>query len=325
MKINKRVAGLAAAVMATAVAVPGIAGATQPSDELSPVRVTSIGFCNEVYLWWGQEHGIFADHGLDVELVPSQGGAAAVAAVMSEATDFAFTNGFTSLISLSQGFPLKFVSAAYESAPPGQPQVQGVWVSADSDIQSAEDLVDKRIGVNELGGINQIVTSQWLRAMGVDPKDVNFVALPLPQLAAAVADGQIDAAQVPIQNLGESADVLRSLGDPYQDGPGRVLFAGYVTTQKWFEENADLAEAFHASLAESMEQIQSEEFSEAAFELAAANCNQDPEVLASLPQNPYTADVDVELLGSMGEMLVEEGLLREAPDISEFVPEFAQK
>src|SRR5690606_9175952 len=163
----------------------------------------------------------------------------------------------------------------------------------DSEIQSAEDLNGKRVGVNEPSCINQIVNSQWLRAMGVDPRDVNFVALPLPQLGAAVADGQIDAAQIPIQNLGESAESLRILGDPYQEGPGRVLFAGYVTTQKWFDDNADLAEAFHASLAESMEQIQSEEFSQAAFELAGANCNQDPEVLASLPQNPYTADIDV--------------------------------
>lgn len=301
------------------------AGGGGDGGGLTPVRVTSIGYCNEIYLWWAQEHGIFEDHGLEVELVNSQGGAAGVAALMSGEVDFSFTNGYTALISLSQGFPLKFVSLAYESAPPGTDEVNSLIVQSDSGIESVQDLEGKRIGVNELGGINQIVTTVWLEKEGVDPEAVDFVALPIDQLPSAVANGQIDAAQVPAANVSaDQSGEVTSLGDPYQEGPGVVEFAGYLTSEELFEENPETSEAFQASLTESIEQAFDPANADAAWQLAGENCNQDPEVLASQPQNTYRATIDMEVLDEMAQTLVDQGFLQEAPDISNFVPEFAR-
>lgn len=295
------------------------------SDGLSPAKVTSIGFCNEIYLWWGLEQGIYEDHGIDLELVPSQGGAAGIAAIMSGAADFSFTNGFTALISLSQGFPIQFVAGAYENAQAPDPGTQGIWVREDSDIDEVADLTGRSIAVNELGGINQIVAEVWLRENGVDPDEVDFVALPLPQIAPSVAGGQVDAGSSPIANIGADLDEdLISLGDPMQEGMGRLEFAGYLASDTFMEENAEVAEAFQAALAESIESMEAPENVDAAFALAGENCGQDPELLQSQAQNPYDATISVEVLEDMADVLVEGGYLQEAPGLDGFVPEFAQ-
>ena len=337
-RLRTAVALVIAAVLALTIAACGSDSSSSASssddtaaggdsgDGMMDVKVTSIGYCNEVYLWWAQEKGIFTDNDLNVELVPAQGGAAGVAAIMSGAADFSFTNGYTALISLSQGFPLKFVSLAYESPAPGSPEVNSLIVRNDSGISSPQDLVGKRIGVNELGGINQIVTTVWLENEGVDPTQVSFVALPFNQLVPAVVGGQIDAAQASTSSItSDAANELTSLGDPYQEGPGVVEFAGYLTTDDFYSENPAAVEAFQASLDESISQINDPANVQEAYELAATNCNQDADVLASQAQNPYIATIDMDVLDEMAQTLVDQGILREKPDISEFVPEFAQR
>lgn len=322
---------VAAALAASACGSSSTAGSTDTTMAggqagNTAVKVTSIGYCNEIYLWWAQDKGIFEAHGLDVELVPSQGGAAGIAAIMSGAADFSFTNGFTALLSLSQGFPIQFTSGAYENAPAGTPATQGIWVTNDSGINSAQDLVGKKIGVNELGGINMIAAQVWLRGEGVDPKTVDFVALPMPQLGGAVTGGQIDAASIPLANItAEQASVLKSLDDPMQKGLGRVEFAGYLSSDDFMEDHADAAEKFQAAMAESIEQIQDPANVDAAFKMAGENCKQDPALLASQPQNPYDATISTEVLQQMGEVLVQEGQLKEVPSLDGFVPEFAQE
>lgn len=298
--------------------------AEEPADEgPETVRVTTIGFCNEFYLWWAEEKGVFEEYGIQIEYVQTAGGSAGLAAIMSDSADFSFTNGFTALLSFSQGFPIRFVSGAYESTVAPTPPANGIGVQTDSDLQGPEDLVGKKVGVNELGGINQIMTSEWFRINGVDPQDVNFVALPFQELAPAVIDGSIDAAQIPAVNILSNPEQLRSLGDPFQE-VGKVLFAGYLTTESYLAEHADAAEAFQAALSESVAAVKDPANADEAFAIAGERCNQDPEFLKNSPQQDYTADVDPALLTTMAELLIKEGQLREVPDIETLVPEFAR-
>jgi NitT/TauT family transport system substrate-binding protein len=301
------------------------AGATATTvAAATKVKVTSIGFCNEFYLWWAQEKGIFKANNLDVELVRSTGGAASIAAVMSGAADFGFANGYTTIISYSQGFPIRFVTLAYENAPPGGQPVNAVAVKASGAIKSPTDLVGKRIGVNELAGINQIVTSEWLKKKGVDPKSVNFVALPLAQLAGAVNGGQIDAAQIPITNVPADGS-LTTLGDPYSDGPGKVQFAGYVVNKSFFDKNAAAAESFHKAIAESIKQTAVPANQTEKWALAAKNCNQDAARISTQPQNNFVATIDMANLDAMAATLVDQGYIREKPNLADLVPAFAKR
>lgn len=292
-------------------------------DQVSKLRITTLGLCNEIW-YWADEKGIFADHNLEVEGVRTAGGAAGIAAIVSESADISFTNGYTSIISYAQGFPIRIIAGAYNTAIPPAPPANAMIVANDSAIQSVSDLAGKKVGVNELGGVNQIVTQAWLRKNSVDPGDVNFVALPFQELASSVVSGRLDAAQVPYTAIGAATGQVRSIGDPFSEGVGEVLLAGYLATADFLEENGDAVERFHSALQEAAEQLNADSSKPEQFEIAGARCNQDPTVLAAQPANPYAADVDLQMLEGMANTLVQERQIQEVPDLEGLVPAFAR-
>lgn len=307
----------------------GGSAATSSTGQAGPtkIRVTSLGLCEEMYMYWGIKKGTFAEHDLDVELVRSGGGAAAVAAIISGAADFAFSNPMTAMLSFSQGFPIRVASAGYETPKPPAPESTAVAVRPDSGINGPADLVGKKVAVNEIGGINQIMLSAWVRKAGGNPQDVNFVALPFAELAASVADGRVDAAQVTpgIMKQLEQQGRGRSIGDAFRGvANGEILYTMYLVTEDYLEENEGAAGDFHAALADIDAALAEPANADEKFAIAAENCPTPANVQASLPQQEFTADVDMDILDNMAQLMVQEKVIQEKPDLETLVPAFAR-
>lgn len=306
--------------MAEAEAPPETTAAPEPEGP-TKVRATSLGLCNEISMFWARDKGIFAANGIEVELVRTQGGAGSLAAIIGGSADAAFTNAFSAIIAYNQGFPISWIATAYNTTEEPLPVASAVIAGAPTGIQGPEDLVRKRIGVNELGGVNQIVTSVWLRKNGVDPTEVNFVALPFPELVPAVVSGRLDAAQVPLSMAARAGDDVVILEDPYREGTGKVVFAGYVVTNDFLEENPEAARAFLASLDQANEELLA---TEERWEVMAANCPVPAAALANQAEQEYLAPVDFGLMNKIASILVDEGILREAPDLNDLIPEWSR-
>lgn len=289
----------------------------------STLRITTLGLCNEIPVYWAQEKGIFTKNKIKVELVKSTGGAAALTALQSGDIDLAFTNPFSTMIALSQGLQLKWIATAYETTTDASKGTNAIAVAKNSKIASAKDLNGKTIGVNEVGGINQIITTQWMKMNGADPSTVKFVALPFNELASAVASGKVAASQVPAQNVDPKLG-LHSLGDPYVAvGNGKPLvFAGYVTTAKKADSNATSLKAFQSSLIEADSAINDPANRDEKFALESKNCKQDVNVLKTLNENIYEARVDTNSLEYMGTILKEQGRVKSPAAPSTYVPSF---
>ena len=313
----------AAEEAAEAMAAPATTEAPEPAAPEGPtkMRITSLGLCNEISVFWARDKGIFAANGLEVELVRTQGGSAGLAAIIGGSADAAFTNAFSTIIAYNQGFPISWIATAYNTTEAPLPEPNAIMARAGTGIESPEDLVGKRIGVNELGGVNQIVTSVWLRKFGIDPTDVNFVALPFGELVPSVVSGRLDAAQVPRSMAAGAGDDAVLLGDPYRDGTGKVVFAGYVVNNDWLEENPDAARAFLASLDQANQEALA---TDERFEVMAANCPVPANVLANQAEQEYLAPVNFELMNKIASILVDEGILGEAPDLNDLIPEWSR-
>ena len=309
-----------AAEMAAAADPPTATAAPEPEGPTT-VRITSLGLCNEISVFWARDKGIFAENGIEVELVRTQGGAGSLAAIIGGSADAAFTNAFSTIIAYNQGFPISWIATAYNTTEEPLPVASAVIAGAPTGIQGPQDLVRKRIGVNELGGVNQIVTSVWLRKNGVDPTEVNFVALPFPELVPAVVSGRLDAAQVPLSMAARAGDDVVILEDPYREGTGKVVFAGYVVTNDWLEENPDTARAFLASLEQANAELLA---TDERFEVMAANCPVPAAALANQAEQEFLAPVDFELMNKIATILVDEGILGEAPDLNDLIPEWSR-
>lgn len=313
----------AVAVSAALLLVSACGGNDDSADAAggdTKVSVTSFG-C-EIWNTWAIDKGIFAKHGLEVELVRAGGGSAAVAAVLSGAADFGYVNGYTAINAYNTGFPIQMVSGANVNAlPPAQP-AQGVFVGNDSPINSPADLVGKKIAVNEINGINQIVTSNWLKANGVEPESVSFVALPFAEQIPAVLNGRVDAAQLGYSLLGDNNDTVRSLADPFASSE-KVYIATYVSSKE-FVADSDAAKRFHEALTETMQQLDDPANTDESFQLLS-ECQKVPaETLAAQPQNALEPAVDMAALEQMAQQMVELKLMPETPDLESFVADFAR-
>ncbi len=287
-----------------------------------PAKVSVTTFGCEIWNTWATAKGLFAKHGLEVEFVKSTGGSSAIAAVLSGAADFGYVNGFTAINAYNTGFPIQMVSGANVNAlPPAEP-AQGVFVAKDSPIKSAGDLAGKKIAVNEINGINQIATSSWLSANGVDPASVSFVALPYAEQVTAVVNGNVAAAQMGHQLLGARGSEVHSIADPFA-AAGRLYIATYVTS-KDFVAKSDAAKKFHEAIKETMAQLGDPANTKESFTLLS-DCNKVPvETLEKQPQNALAPDVEMATLNDMAKKMVDLKLIPKQPDLEPLVPDFAR-
>lgn len=322
---KNRVIALAATLALSAAVLSACGGSDKDTAKADSgtLRITTLGLCNEIPVFWAEKNGIFKDNGLNVELVKSTGGAAALTALQSGDIDLAFTNPFSTMIARSQDIDVKWIATAYETTSVEGEGTNAMAVSKDSGISDAKGLSGKTIGVNEIGGINEIITTEWLKTNGADASSVKFVALPFNELASSVSSGKIDAAQIPAQNVDPKLG-LKSLEDPYVavgNGKG-LVFAGYVGTSKNAKDKEKSFKAFQDSLIAADEAINSAENTDAKFALEAERCKQDAAYLKTLNENIYEARVDTEAIARMGEMLQGQERLSSPAKIDDLVPSY---
>ncbi|MFI5426316.1 ABC transporter substrate-binding protein [Aeromicrobium sp. UC242_57] len=311
--------GLAAATLAAC----GSDKDSASAQDSGTLRITTLGLCNETSVYWAEKNGIFEDNGLKVELVKSTGGAAALTALQSGDIDLAFTNPFSTMIARSQGIDVRWIATAYETTSVKGEGTNAMAVTEDSGITKASDLNGKTIGVNEIGGINEIITTEWLTINGADASSVKFVALPFNELASSVANGKIDSAQIPAQNVDPKLG-LTSLEDPYVavgNGKG-LVFAGYVATSKNATSKEKSLKAFQDSLITAVDEYTAPENADAKYALQSEKCKQDAAYLKSLKENIYEARVDTEAIARMGKILEEQERLDGPAEIDDLVPSY---
>jgi len=198
-------------------------------------------------MYVGIDKGLFAEEGLDLDLQAMQGGAVIVPALIGGSLDVGITNILSLLIARDNGFDVQIVAdAAYEG--PGPP-VHAMIAAANSPVQSAKDLEGKTVGINTFQNIEHLMVMKWIEKAGGDPKKVNFVEIPFPQMAGAAQQGQIAAGGVvePFITIAKSQG-LKVVGNQYTEVQPRTYIANLVATRDWIEKNPDAAQSFSRAM-----------------------------------------------------------------------------
>jgi ABC-type nitrate/sulfonate/bicarbonate transport system substrate-binding protein len=198
------------------------------------------------------ETGIFKNHGLDVELVPTQGGAAAIPALVSGNVDLTYANYTSALLALEKGLPIRFVAGNDV----GQHD-HGIFVAKGSEIKTVADLKGKTFAVNNLQNIGTVAINALLEEAGLTSTDVKLVEMPYPDMQAALERGAVDAIwQVePFQASAKAAGLVK-LGDLFTGPVAEMPVAGWITTEQFAKEHPEAIEAFRASITESATELQ---------------------------------------------------------------------
>ena len=141
--------------------------------------------------WIARREGIFARHGLDVEMVLMQGASTYMPALASGNIHVMYGGGTAvSRAIATGGFDVIVIATETRYVP--------LRMMADPSIQSAAELKGKKIGVGR-AGLDEYATLLYLERLKLQPgKDVHFVYLAggIPSRVAAIKQGLIDAVAV---------------------------------------------------------------------------------------------------------------------------------
>jgi len=262
-------------------AVPPSATAT-PAPTPKPIRTLKVGYIpltDFLGMYAAIEQGYMTDEGLRLELQAMSGGAAIIPAIVGGSLDFGISNYVSVIVANGQGIKIKaFSDSAYgtKASPPFS-----IIVKKGGTIKAAKDLNGKKVAVNTRNNIVHVGVMEWLERNGGDPKTVQFVELPFPQMPPAISQGQVEAAAPtePFVTVATSQDAevfsnyLTDLRDP-------VAIAGFISTEDWINKNKDAAAAFHRANSKGMDWVSKNETK--AREYAAKYANLDPALAAKI-------------------------------------------
>lgn len=202
----------------------------------------------------GAHFGFFERRGVRINFVGDVLGAAgAIQAIASGRADVGSSSVPATVIARANGFDIIGVSD-YQTALSSDFPVLRYYRRPGEDIETAEDLIGKTVGLNVLGSAFHFLALDFLKQGGVDPDDVNFLTMPFPQMGSALARGDVDIIGLPVpwgaltkQDFPDIEEVFNAF-----DVFGRRQLVHHVFSESWAAENPELARAFVAGVADTV-------------------------------------------------------------------------
>lgn len=291
--------------------------ATEDAQETFDVRVAALPIAETGALWAAIDEGIFAQHGINVEIVPAQGGAQAIPALLSGDIQFAIGQPFGPFRADAQDLGIVIISNYADSLPSGE-DVNAVVALDSSGIDGPADLAGKRVSVNSLGAAGDVTIMKAVEDAGGDPSTIEFVEVAFPEVKAQLEAGNIDAAWAPDPFMSMVAnDGGHIVVYPYQATiPGLSLLTN-VTTQDTLDNEPQMVAQYSAAMKEALEFAAG---NEDAVRAAIVKYMEIPEeAAAGLHLPTFTATVNVDNLTQLADLAVGYGVLEAQPDFGRLV------
>lgn len=292
------------------------AGASaEGSGELTSISVGTIAIASSTELRYGVAEGIFEDHGLDVELVEGQGGAALVPAVQNGSMQFAVGNPMSVLTAADQGLPMKVVSGYSWSSAEGE-DINAVFARKDSGITGFEDLEGQTVTVNAIHTLGDLSIMESAEMAGADPEEINFNEMPFPDMLAQLEQGNVDAVWLPEPFMGralaDSENVV--VGYPNQEVMDGMPLTIAFTSEEIAEEDPELVSAFQEALTESAERAAQDE--EGVRAMLPEFLKMDEETAQSIRLEPAHTDLPVEKMQAIYDLMLTYGMADNPLDVA---------
>ncbi len=226
---------LTSLMMAGISLAPGLASAQTPVEKLR-VAYTVIA-PTQATIWTAKDLGLFAKHGLDVDLVLLVGAPLAVAALVSGETPIVHAGASAVVASNLQGSGTVLVAGGANRFP------YVLYVT--DEIKRVEDLKGKKFGVSRIGGADNASAITVLNKFGIKETDLTFVqAGSIPSRLAAMQTNALQATllQAP-ETLKAKAIGLRALLD-FTKLDVEWQQNGVATTRDYIKKKPDTVRRF---------------------------------------------------------------------------------
>jgi len=242
-----------AALVATLVAL--VAGCTsgahapgQPGGlEKTSIVVGAVPAADTAGLYIAQQQGFFAAAGLHVTIKPIVSAEDAISTQLAGGFDVTLGN-YVSYIAADaeQHADLRIIAEGSVI----QPDNQEIVIPAGSRITSLASLRGARLAVNVRNNIGTILIGEALQEDGLSLADVRLVPIPFPQMIAALADHEVQAAWLPEPFLSAAEEQIgaQEVTDLDQGATAGFPIVGYAVTRAWERKYPKTAAAFLGAL-----------------------------------------------------------------------------
>jgi NitT/TauT family transport system substrate-binding protein len=287
---------------------------------LRHVRVAALPIAETAALWAGIAQGIFTRHGLDVEVLPAQGGALAIPALTKGDLDFAIGQPFGPFRADLQDLGVAIIGNYASSYATGD-DINAVVASKASGITRPRDLAGRKVSVNSLGAAGDVTIMESVAKDGGDPSTIKFVEVAFPDVPAQLQAGNIDAGWVPEPFVSQ----LKARGDtfvvaPYQNTvPGLPTLTTFTTSKLSKEQPAVVAD-FAAAMQETLAWARDPANNAAVRQALKAKMTSLPPAVADALRLPdYTWTVDKAALQKLVDLAVKYKVLPKSPNLDRLV------
>lgn len=190
----------------------------------------------------------------------------------------------------AQGLPLKVIESGSNSTGVEGKDVTMIRVPEDSPIKSAADLAGKKVSVNTLNNLLQMLGDVSVAAAHSGPKAVKYVEMPLPDAVNSLKNGTTDAmiTAEPFDTV--ASEGTRVIASPYLDlVKGSLTTSVYFTSEQQLQQNPKLFTALKGAIDESLTYAQAHP-DETRAQVASV-LKVDPAVLQKVTLPTYTPGV----------------------------------
>jgi NitT/TauT family transport system substrate-binding protein len=237
-----------AAAMLSAVClftVPFLADAQQARINVGYSAISA----DQLPAWVAKETGIFAQNGLDVQLIFFTGGTTAILALVSGDVPITQVSGPGLVNSVLAGSDAVFIAAGMTSL--------NYVLMGKAGVKTAEQLKGGTVAISRFGSATDSIARFALQKIGLTPgKDVTLVQVGSgPDRLTAVLSARVTAAVInPPSNFIAEKKGLSVVADVAQMG---LVFqhTGAATTRKYIRENPDIVRRYVKSHVEAVHRI----------------------------------------------------------------------
>ena len=323
--MRRLLVALAAVALALTTAACGSGGnsssASGSSGGTQTVKVGVIPIVDVAPIYLGKQQGFFSKRGIDLQLTQVSGGAASIPGVISGDFQYSFSNIPSLEIAQTKGLPLKVVASGNASTGDPNSDFAGIVVPAGSSITSPRDLEGKTVAVNNLKNIGEVSVRAAVEKDGGDSDKVKYTELNFPDMPAAVANHQVDAAWLvePFLTIVQQQGATLISHNLPATAPDLTV-AAYFTTEQQLTKDPQLNKNFVAAMDESLKYAQAHP--DAVRQILATYTSIKSDVAQKITLPAYPERVNRQSMQTVADLLLKYGMVDKKPDVGALLSEY---
>ncbi|MEU0793372.1 ABC transporter substrate-binding protein [Amycolatopsis sp. NPDC005961] len=321
-RVRARQAALAvtALLAVTGCGALGSASTSSPAGggglEKTTLKVSILPTTDLAPFWLAQDNGYFKAEGLSVDSVIAASGQASLTKSISGEADIAFSTYPPFFTAKSTGAADMQLVADATSV---NAKSNAIVTVPNSPVKTVYDLADKKIAITAKNTASDLLTRSVMQDHGVDFSKVKWVLIPLPNIAAALQQGEADAAYLPEPYITQAAKTAGAIPvidintGATQDFP----LTGYGATRKWVHDNPKTLAAFQRAMQKGTHEALNDRAQVEPLLVRFAKIDEDTAKLLTLPG--YGSTLDSRRLQRVPDLLLQLGAIPKSIDVNSMI------